>query len=170
MSWKNRQLGQTRFIGLGPAVTVTGTNAAVGVQVPFGQTIALITTGKLAEWVSTGEVWRPLGLECQVTTTTTVTAPKFTLKKGIAGATETYAAASSGGVASTPAVRTAPFSDYCPFTTYLSSAGVSGFIADAAGDKWTVATSTAAGAGAIVFQLGYICIDVAGISDALTTY
>lgn len=169
MSWKNRQLGQTRWIGLGTAVTLTGTNPSAPASAPSSQTIALFTRAKLQDWVSAGEVWRPLGVQAQTTTTLTVTVPAVTLQKAPIANTP-FAAASSGGVAAFGALRTAPFAEYIPFTNYLAANGASNFTADAAGDVWQVAVSTAATAGAAIFQLGYALIDVAGISDAFTTY
>lgn len=169
MSWKDRQLGQTRWVGLGTAVTLTGTNPSAGASAPSSQTIALFTSAKMQDWVSTGEVWRPLGVQSQATTTFTVTIPAVTLKKSPKD-NSAFAAASSGGVATYAALRTAPYAEYLPFTSYLTAAGASNFTADAAGDVWQVAVSTAVTAGAAIFQLGYALIQVAGISDALTTY
>lgn len=159
MSWKSRQLGQTRTISLLAAagVTVTGTNPSGEVQAPLSNTIAILTGNKLTEWVSTGEVWRPIGVQWMTTTSTTVTIPAVTLQKN-------QVAPSSGGVSTQGALRTAPFGEYQTFTNYAYAA------ADAAGDKWRVATSTAATAGVVNFSLHYALIDVAGLSDALTTF
>lgn len=170
MSWKNRQLGQSRLAFLNAALTLTGTPTTNGVGAPFGTTVALIQSGKLSDWVSTGEVLRPLGVQIQCTTTITVTNPVFTLKKAASQPTgaSTFNAASSGGVA-TGTLLTAGSAQYYPFTTYLSAAGASLFTADAAGDQWAVTVSTSPTAGASNVQLNYVLIDIPGISDAVTT-
>lgn len=171
MSWKDRQLGQTNIVPLTTTtLTLTGTPSTPSVAAPSAQTVALIQGAKLTDWVSTGEVWRPLGIQVVTTTTSTVTIPVFTLQKGTI-ANASFAAASSGGVA-TSALRTAPFSEYIPFTNYVGTgalAGVSLFTADAAGDNWRVNVSTSPSAGAAVILMHYVRINVAGISDAVTT-
>jgi hypothetical protein len=171
MSWKSRQLGGSRIVRLTDStLTLTSTPTTPYACAPFGHTVALLQTGKLTEWVSTGEVWRPLGVTIMATTTITTTAPVYTLKKGANSTTTapTMAAASSGGVA-TGTLQVAPNTNYYPFTTYLSSAGASLFTADAAGDVWGVTVSTSPAAGAANISLNYVLIDVAGISDAVTT-
>jgi hypothetical protein len=170
MSWKNRQLGQTRLGFLNAALTLTGTPTSNGLGAPFGTTLALIQTGKLSDWVSTGEVLRPLGVQVQCTTTITVTNPVYTLKKAASSPTAaaTFNAASSGGVV-TGTLLTAGSAQYYPFSTYLSASGGSLFTSDAAGDIWAVTVSTSPTAGAANLQLHYVLIDVVGISDAVTT-
>lgn len=156
MSWKSRQLGQTKNITLVGSVTTSAGNESVQVQAPTANTVGILTSNKLTEWVSIGEVWRPIGLQMITTTTTTVTAPKVTLRKnGVSAAT--------GGVAATSAVQTAPHTEYISFTNYTFAA------ADAAGDKWSVLVTTTSTAGVQSYILHYALIDVAGISDAVTT-
>lgn len=171
MSLKSLQLGQTKITRLTNAtLTLTGTPTTPGVCAPFGQTVALLQTGKLTEWVSTGEVWRPLGVMVMATTTITVTAPVYQLQKAANSLTTapTFASPSSGGVA-TGTLQVAPNTNYYPFTTYLSSAGASLFTADAAGDNWAVFVSTSPSAGAAHISLAYVNINVAGISNAVAT-
>ena len=171
MSQKARQLGGQRFIQLtGATLTLTSTPVTGIVQAPRAGVVAMLQNSKLTDWVSTGEVWRPLGINVQATTTITVTAPVYTLQKGADSATtgNSMAAASSGGVA-TGTLQVAPNGRYFPFTTYVTSAGVSNFTADAAGDCWNVSVTTSPSAGAALIYLGYVIINVAGISDAITT-
>ena len=171
MSWKNRQLGQTRFTGfLNAALTLTSTPVSNGICAPFGQTIALFTSMKMQDWISTAEVWRPLGVQVASTTTITTTAPVITLQKAPNHATaNVYASASAGGVA-TAGLLVAASANYYPFTTYTSAAGVSNFVADAAGDVWRLNVTTSPAAGAASIGFAYALIEVAGVSDALTTY
>jgi hypothetical protein len=173
MSAKSRQLGGTRAVRLTNAtLTLTGTPTTPGVQVPFGNTVALLQTGKLTDWVSTAEVWRPIGMGLMVTTSASTPGSVFTLNKAASStsAANSYAAASSGGVTTVTAVTlTAPISLYLPFSSYLTTAGVSNFTADAAGDVWAVNVSTSPGAGAAHISLHYVLINSAGISDAVTT-
>jgi len=171
MSLKSRQLGQTKSIRLtNTTLTLTGTPTTPGACAPFGQTVALLQNGKLTEWVSTGEVWRPLGVMIMATTTVTVTAPVYTLQKAANSLTTapTFASASSGGVA-TGTLQVAPNTNYYPFTDYIGADGVSNFTADAAGDNWAVNVSTSPSAGAAHISLCYVNINVSGISDAVTT-
>jgi hypothetical protein len=173
MSIKSRQLGQTRAIRLtNTTLTLTGTPTTPGAQAPFGNVVAFLQNSKLTEWVSTGEVWRPIGINLMVTTTATTPGSVFTLNKAASSTTaaNTYAAASSGGLTTVTAVTlTAPISLYLPFTSYVTTAGASNFTADAAGDVWAVNVSTSPGAGAAHITLHYVLIEVAGISDAITT-
>lgn len=173
MSIKSRQLGGTRSIRLTNAtLTLTGTPTTPGAAAPFGNTVALLQNAKLSEWVCTAEVWRPLGINLMVTTTCTTPGSIFTLNKAAASASaaNTYAAASSGGLTTvTNVTLTAPISLYLPFTSYVTAAGASNFTADAAGDVWAVNVSTSPGAGAAHIALHYVLIEVAGISDAVTT-
>jgi len=151
------------------ALTLTSTPTTNGVGAPFGNTVTLIQNAKLSEWVSTAEVWRPVGVNVQATTTITVTAPVLTLQKAATSTTSnTFAAASAGGVA-TASLLAAGSASYFPFTSYVTAAGVSNFTADAAGDVWRVSVGTSPSAGAANIQLHYVLIDVAGISDAVTT-
>lgn len=171
MSQKSRQLGSTKSIPLtGATLTLTGTPNTNSVAAPSGQVVAMLQTGKLSDWVSTGEVWRPLGVNVAATTTITVTNPVYGLRKAAAAIDQSsgFAAASSGGVA-TGSLLVAVSSAYYAFTTYLTSAGASRFTADAAGDSWRVAVSTSPSAGAATIQLHYVNINSAGISDAVTT-
>ena len=171
MSAKSRQLGGTRAVRLtNTTLTLTSTPTTPGACAPFGHTVALLQTGKLTDWVSTAEVWRPLGVQIMATTTITVTAPVYTLQKAANSLTTapTFASASSGGVA-TGTLQAAPNTNYYPFTTYLTTAGVSNFTADAAGDNWAINVSTSPSAGAAHITLHYVCINSSGISDAVTT-
>lgn len=173
MSVKSRQLGQTKSVRLtNTTLTLTSTPTTPGACAPFGNTVALLQTGKLSDWVSTAEIWRPLGIGVMVTTTCTTPGAIFTLNKAANQVTSamSYAAASSGGVTTVTNVTvTAPNSSYYQFSTYLSTAGVSLFTADAAGDVWAVNVSTSPGAGAAHISLHYVNINVAGLSDAVTT-
>lgn len=173
MSAKSRQLGGTRFVCLNSALTLTGTPVCNGAGTPVSQTVALLQKTKVTDWVSTGEVWRPLGVMVQSTTSITVTAPVLTLEKAATSATSnTFAAASSGGIA-TASLLAAGSAKYYPFTDYSAptstSPNATNFTADAAGDVWTVAVTTSPTAGAANIQLGYALINVVGISDAVTT-
>jgi hypothetical protein len=147
------------------AITVTGANASRQAATPNTIAVALLrnasatasgATIPLTQDHCTGEVWRPVGVIVQTTTTTTVTATAFTLRKNGTNA-------ATGGIATMGAVRTAPFSEFCPFTNYTFTA------ADAAGDKWDVVVSTTSSAGVVEITLVYAVITVAGISDAVTT-
>jgi hypothetical protein len=169
MSWKDRQLGGTRMANMTPTglLTLTGTPSTTSVAAPSSTVVGFIQNSRLGDWVSTAEVWRPTGVQLVTTTSTTVTVPILTLQKGTI-ANASFAAASAGGVA-TSALRTAPFSEYIPFTNYVTSANVSNFTADAAGDNWRVNVSTSPTAGAAAIFLHYVLIGVAGVSDAVTT-
>jgi hypothetical protein len=102
------------------------------------------------------------------TTTSTVTIPVFQLQKDTAG-NGTPLVPSAGGSA-TSALRTATFDEYIPWTTYVTTAGAMNFAAqDGVGDKWYVKVSTSPTAGKGALWLRYTCIEVAGVSDALTT-
>ena len=177
MSLKSRQLGQTKAVRLtNTTLTLTGTPTTPGACAPSGQTVGLLQKAKLTDWVSTGEVWRPLGIGLMVTTTCTTPGSIFTLNKAAnsASAANSYAAASSGGVTTvTNVTLTAPISLYLPFSDYSAptstSPNATNFTADAAGDVWAVNVSTSPGAGAAHIDLRYVCIDVQGISDAVTT-
>jgi hypothetical protein len=170
MSWKDRQLGQSKSILVtGSPLTITGTPTTNGVQPPNGNAVALIQNCKLSDWVSTGEVWRPLGIQLLTTTSSTVTPPVFQIQKDTAG-NNTPLVPTSGGVTTASAIRTAPFGEYLAFSSYVSTAGVLNFAAlDAAGDKWFVKNTVSSTAGAVMITLHYACINVAGISDAVTT-
>ena len=175
MSWKNRQLGQTRMALLNTAFTLTSTPVTNGVCAPFANTVALLQSSKLTDWVSTGEVWRPLAVQVQATTSITVTAPVLTLQKApFVGTTQVPASASAGGVA-TATLLTAKSAGYCPFTDYVTGAPTAAlpnatkFVADAAGDCWSISVTTSPSAGAATLSLAYVLIDVAGVSDAITT-
>lgn len=171
MSLKARQVGQTKSIMLnGTTLTLTSTPVSNSVGAPASNVVAFLQNAKLTDWVSTGEVWRPTGLQVSATTTITVTNPVATLQKAALALDQSsgFAAASSGGVA-TIALLVATSSRYHPFTTYVTSAGVSNFTADAAGDSWRVSIGTSPSAGAATLQLHYVNINVQGISDAVTT-
>lgn len=171
MSLKARQVGQTKCIPLtGATLTLTSTPNTNSVGAPKSQVVAMLQNIKLTDWVQTGEVWRPLGVNVGATTTITVTPPQFTLQKAASAVDQSsgFAAASSGGIA-TGTLLTATSSAYYAFTTYVSSSGGSLFTADAAGDSWRVNVSTSPSAGAATIQLHYVNINVAGISDAVTS-
>jgi len=170
MSVKSRQLGQSKTILVtGSPLTLTSTPTSNGVQAPTGNAVALLQNTKIDEWVATGEVWRPIGVQVMTTTTTTTTAPVFQLQKDTAG-NNTPLAPSSGGVTTASSVRTAPYGEYFSFSSYVTSAGALNYSAgDGAGDKWFVKCSTSPAAGAAMFTLHYVTINVAGISDAITT-
>lgn len=169
MSLKARQVGQSKTIALNMALTLTGTPTTNGAGAPLGNVVAFLQNSKLTDWVTTGEVWRPLGIQVQATTTITVTPPVAQLQRAPASTTSnTFASPSSGGVA-TMTLLVAGSARYYPFTTYVTAAGASNFIADAAGDVWAVNISTSPTAGAANIQLHYCNINVAGISDAITT-
>lgn len=171
MSWKSRQLGQTKTAFLNAALTLTGTPTTNAFASPQSQTVALLQNAKLTEWVSTGEVLRPLGVQIQATTTITVTNPVFTLQKSAINPTgaPSFAAASSGGVA-TGTLLNAGNAQFYPFTSYINATtGGSNFTADAAGDQWRISVSTSPTAGAANILLHYVNIDAVGISDAVTT-
>lgn len=169
MSWKSRQIGATKACMIAAAATLVGTPLLGAISSPFGQTVALLQTGKLTEWVSTGEVLRPLGVSLFATTAFTVTSPALQLQKAATGIAQAYAAASSGGVVAATGLIGLGSGIYFPFTTYLSAAGASLFTADAAGDSWGVKVTTSPTAGAANAILHYANILVAGISDAVTT-
>jgi hypothetical protein len=172
MSWKNRQLGGTRSVFLNAALTLTSTPVSGSAAAPSAQTVGLIQGFKLSDWVSTGEVWRPLGINVHATTTITVTNPVATLQKAPLALTQTFVSAATGGVATIP-LQVAPGSAYAPFTggtaTSTNVAPYTFAAADAAGDSWRVSIGTSPSAGAANLQLHYVLIDVAGISDAVTT-
>lgn len=170
MSLKSRQLGSTKFVKLNTALTLTGTPTTNAFGSPFGQTVALLQNAKLTEWVSTGEVLRPLGVQVQATTTITVTNPILTLQKAVSTPTgaSSFASASSGGVA-TSTLLAAGSAQFFPFTDYVGSDGISNFVADAAGDQWRLSVTTSPTAGAADLGLHYVNIGIASVSDAVTT-
>lgn len=163
MGWSKKYLGAGRMVSLG-SLTLSGANETIQVASPNGITTAFLQDAKaastgvaipLTDVIATGEIWRPLGVVFIYTTSTTVTAPAVTLRKNATSA-------ATGGVA-TGSIQTAPFSEYKPFTAYTFAA------ADAAGDKWSVLVTTTATAGVATIYLHYVCIPVAGISEAVTT-
>jgi hypothetical protein len=179
MSIKSRQLGQTKIAPVAAALTITTGANTLGVSAPVSQTVGLLQGFKLTEWVSTGEVWRPLGINVIATTTFTVVAPIFTLQKAplsLLGG-NTYVSAATGGVATggpAPAgLLVAPGTFYYPFSagtaTSTNVAPYTFAAADAAGDCWRVTLSTGVTAGVATILLHYVNYEVAGISDAVTT-
>ncbi len=147
------------------AVTTTGANASRQGTAPNNISTALLQNARaassgaaipLTQYQSIGEVWRPVGVILQTTTTTTVAIPAFTLRKNGTNA-------ATGGVATMGALRTAPFSEFVPFTDYTFAAP------DAAGDKWDILTTTTSTAGAVEVTLVYAVIAVAGVSEAVST-
>jgi hypothetical protein len=172
MSWKNRQIGATKLCMLNYTLTLTGTPTTNTFASPTGTVAANIQGFKLSDWVSTGEIIRPLGVQVCATTTITVTNPVYTLQKAPAALTQTFVSAATGGVA-TGSLLVAPASAYYGFTSGtalpLAVSPYTFAAADAAGDSWriSVTTSPTAGAGNVGFH--YVNIDVAGISDAVTT-
>jgi hypothetical protein len=174
MSWKNRQLGSTKAICVCAATALTGTPNAGAAGAPFNQTVGLIQGFKVSEWVSTGEVWRPLGINVLSTTTFTVTAPVYQLQKGSSAAvTVTYVAPTSGGSVTQTGLLAAGSAIYLPWSAgtviTTNNAPYTFAAADAAGDVWSVKVTTSPTAGNATISLHYVCIDVAGISDAVTT-
>jgi hypothetical protein len=164
MGWTNRYAVGLKSVYLG-ALTTSGANESRQAAAPsaliaaFLQDAKAASTGSsipLTQYHQQAEVWRPVGVLLQTTTSTTVTIPALTLRKnGVSAAT--------GGVATMGALRTAPFAEFIPFTAYTFAA------ADAAGDKWSVLVTTTSTAGAVEVHLFYATISVAGISDAITT-
>jgi hypothetical protein len=180
MSIKSRQLGQTKIFFAANALTITTGALSLGVSAPVGQTVGLIQGFKLSEWVTTNEVWRPLGVNVIATTTFTVVAPIFTLQKAplaLLGG-NTYVSAATGGVATggpaAAGLLVAPGTAYYPFTggtaTQTNIAPYTFAAADAAGDCWRVNVTTGVTAGVANLHIHYVNIEVAGISDALATY
>lgn len=172
MSWKNRQIGATKSIFMNAALTLTGTPTTSPVGAPLSQAVGNIQGFKLSDWVSTGEVWRPMGINVSATTSITVTNPVFTLQKAPAALTNVFVSAATGGVA-TGSLLVTPSAAYYPFTggtTLPANQSPYTFAAaDAAGDVWRVSVTTSPTAGAANVLLHYVNIDVAGISDAVTT-
>lgn len=182
MSMKSRQLGQTRIAFAATALTITTGALTLGISAPVGNAVGNIQGFKLSEWVCTGEVWRPLGVNIIATTTFTVVAPIFTLQKAplaLLGA-NSYVSAATGGIATggpaAAGLLVAPGTAYYAFTSGVASAtqpaSVSPYTfaaADAAGDVWRVNVTTGVTAGVATIHLHYVNIDVAGISDAVTT-
>lgn len=172
MSWKSRQIGATKTAFLNAALTLTSTPASGSFASATGTVAANIQGFKLSEWVCTGEVIRPLGLNVHATTTITVTNPVYTLQKAPAALSQSFVSAATGGVA-TGSLLVAPGSAYYAFTSGtavpLATSPYTFAAADAAGDSWRVSVSTSPSAGAANLQLHYVNIDVAGISDAVGT-
>lgn len=172
MSWKNRQIGATKLVMVNYALTLTGTPASGSMASLTGTVPANIQGFKLSDWVATGEVMRPLAVQCHATTTITVTNPVYTLQKAPALLTQVFVSAATGGVATGSLLVAASSATY-GFTggTAIPTA-VSPYThaaADAAGDSWRILVSTSPTAGAANLGLHYVNIDVAGISDAVTT-
>lgn len=183
MSMKSRQLGQTKSVLLATALTITTNAVTTGFASPNLNATQNVQGFKLSEWVSTGEVIRPLGINVAATTTFTVVAPIFVLQKAPASAlgANTYVSAATGGIAGggpAPAgLLVAPGSQYYAFSgAAVAAAGntlaLSPYTfaaADAVGDVWRVLASTGVTAGVANIALHYVNIDVVGISDAITT-
>lgn len=172
MSWKSRQLGSTKTAFLNAALTLTGTPVTNSFASATGTVAANIQGFKLSDWVSTGEVIRPLGVNICSTTTITVTNPVYTLQKAPAALTQTFVSAATGGVA-TGSLLVAAASAYYGFTAGtavpLAVSPYTFAAADAAGDSWRISVTTSPTAGAANILLHYVNIDVQGISDAVTT-
>ena len=153
-------------------MTLTGTPTSGTFASATGTAIGNISGFKISDWVSTGEILRPLGVNVCATTTITVTNPVYTLQKAPAALSQTYVSAATGGVA-TGSLLVAGSSAFYAFTGGTTlPANVSPYTfaaADAAGDSWRVSVSTSPTAGAANLQLHYVNIDVAGISDAVAT-
>ncbi len=179
MSWKSRQLGSTKAIQIANALTITTAANSLGVSAPVNNVVGVIQGFKLSEWVSTGEVWRPLGVNVACTTTFTVVAPIFQLQKAplaLLGANTFVSAATGGAATGGPAAAgllVAPGNAYYPFSagtaTSTNVAPYTFAAADAAGDVWRVTLSTGVTAGVANLILHYVNIDVSGISDAVGT-
>lgn len=179
MSAKSRQLGQTKQALLATALTITTNAVTTGFASPNLNNTQNLQGFKLTEWVSIGEVIRPLGINVACTTTFTVVAPIFTLQKAPASAlgANVYVSAATGGVATAgpaPAgLLVAPGSAYYAFTggtaLPLATSPYTFAAADAVGDVWRVLVSTGVTAGVANIALHYVNINVAGISDAVTT-
>lgn len=172
MSWKNRQIGATKLVMLNYTFTLTGTPNTNSYASVTGTAVGNIQGFKLSDWVSTGEIIRPLGVQACATTTITVTNPVYTLQKAPAALTQTFVSAATGGVA-TGSLLVAGASAYYPFTSGtvvpLNTSPYTFAAADAAGDSWRIAVTTSPTAGAGNLGLQYVNIDVAGISDAVAT-
>ena len=175
----SRHLFQTKLAFLLNAADLT----AATVIGPYGcvrnLTPALVTGLKLTNWISSGEVIRPLGISIRCATTITVTAPQFTVQKAplaLTGASA-FSSPSSGGVA-TASLLTAGSAAFYPLTSYIpvSVRFVDGITqatnfptVDAVGDQWQFVVTTTATAGTGAITMHYVMLDVAGISDAVTT-
>lgn len=172
MSFKNRQIGATKIAFLNSTLTLTGTPNSGSIASPTGIVAANIQGFKLSDWVATGEVLRPLGVNVHATTTITVTAPVFTLQKAPAALTQTFVSAATGGVA-TGSLLVAPASAFYGFTggtaLPLATSPYTFAAADAAGDSWRVSVSTSPSAGAANLQMHYVNILSSGITDAIAT-
>lgn len=164
MGWTNRYGTGLKSVLLG-SITTSGANESAQAVAPNGLIPAFLQDAKafatgpaipLTNWHQVNEVWRPVGVLLKTTTTVTVTIPAFVLRKN-------GVSASSGGVVTMGALRTAPFSEFLPFSAYQFAA------ADAIGDKWSILVTTTSTAGVVEATLFYATISVAGISDALTT-
>lgn len=182
MSIKSRQLGQTRMAYVAHALTITTNALTTGVSAAVGNAVGNIQGFKLSEWVCTGEVWRPLGINVVATTTFTVVAPIFALQKAPLSllGNNTYVTAATGGtVTGGPAAAgllVAPGTAYYAFGSGVASATLPASVspytfaaADAAGDCWLVKVTTGVTAGVANIHLHYSNYEVAGISDAVTT-
>jgi hypothetical protein len=179
MSIKSRQLGQTKVAQMANALTITTAAVTLGFSSPNANNTQNIQGFKLSEWVSTGEVLRPLGINVAATTTFTVVAPIFQLQKAPLSllGNNTFVSAATGGIAGggpAPAgLLVAPGSFYYPFSggtaLPLATSPYTFAAADAVGDVWRVLVSTGVTAGVANIQMHYVNIDVASISDAIAT-
>src|SRR5215468_6611080 len=174
MSFKSRQLGGTKNVFLNAALTLTSTPTTKSAASPSGIVASVIQGFKLSDWVSTAEVWRPLGVGITATTTITVTAPVYTLQKAPAALDQTFVSAATGGVATgTLLVATSNASAFYGFSAGTASPTTASpytfAAADAAGDSWRISVTTSPAAGAADIRLHYVNILVSGLTDAIST-
>ncbi|HXU02575.1 MAG TPA: hypothetical protein VN903_16535 [Polyangia bacterium] len=155
MSYSNALMtGLLRSGSLG-STTTSGTTESQRVVTPSGLTDALLQRYALSGRVGLAEKWIPVGIWYVIATTTTVNVGVVTLyKNGVAAAT--------GGKANIVVAAAATTELFSPFTDYTFAA------AWAAGDLWSIATSTTQGAGVInPVYLAYVNAAQVGLSDGV---
>lgn len=152
---QNQYIGAYRRTPQFAGLSTTAGNESILWKSPSGIDSTLrFNQGLSAGWPK-AEVWRPVGVYWIVTTGTTVTVPKLTLRKN-------SVTAATGGVA-TLAIQAIDATQefFSPFTDYTFAA------ADAAGDQWSVLVTTTSTAGVITVQLLYAVKLKVGINTGI---
>lgn len=163
MSIQNRIVGHRRVRLTNGTLTLTGTPALLNVQPPTNRNVVSLGKFGLGDYVQQTEIWRPLGIYYDVTTTTTNNPTIIRLSKNgtaVAGGT-------AGGDAAIPAVA-APSRGYCEFSDYSAALATgAAFGADASGDYWGASVTVSPGAGAAMIWLDVAILSVPGITEGL---
>jgi hypothetical protein len=155
MSYSNALMtGLLRSGSLG-STTTSGNTESQRVVTPSGLTDALLQRYAISGRCGLAERWIPVGIWYVIATTTTVNIGVVSLlKNGVAAAT--------GGTANIIVAAAATTELFAPFTDYTFAA------AWAAGDLWSIKTTTTQGAGVInPVYLAYVNAAQVSLTDGV---